>query len=434
MGLGGGTWVTQDKILPGSYINFVAAARSGGGVGERGVVALPVALDWGPDGEVFTVTQREFFKNTEALFGYAYDAPQMLDMREVFRHALVLLVYRLANGAAAASNAFATARYKGVRGNDIKIVIAQNIDEPAKLDVRTIVGTKVVDTQTVTNASGLVPNDWVSFVAGAELTATAGTPLTGGSNGSALTGADYQAALDAFESHSFNVLALAEDNQTVKPVYAAFTRRLRDEVGVKFQLVCYRYAANYEAVVSVENSVTGQNPAAAVYWAAGALAGAAVNASLTNAVYDGEYEIGTGYTQYQLEEGILSGKFMFHKVGDDVHVLTDINTLVNPGEDRNDEFKSNQTVRIIDDIGMSIAAIFNTSFLGKVPNDAAGRTSLWSRIVEYIKQLEALRAITNFDPADVTVEIGDDKRSVVVTIAITVAGIMEKLYMTVVVR
>jgi hypothetical protein len=205
-------------------------------------------------------------------------------------------------------------------------------------------------------------------------------------------------------------------------------------VGVKFQLVCYRYEANYEAVVSVENSVTGQNPAAVVYWAAGALANAAVSTSLTNALYDGEYEIGTAYTQYQLEEGILAGKFMFHKVGDDVRVLTDINTLVNPPEDRNDEFKSNQTIRIIDDIGMSIAAIFNGGFLGKAPNDAAGRTSLWSRIVEYLKQLEALRAIMDFDPADVAVEIGDDKRSVVVTIAVAVAGIMEKLYVTVVVR
>jgi hypothetical protein len=439
MGLGGGTWVKQDKILPGAYINFVAAARPGSGIGERGVVALPIALDWGPVGEVFTVIQQDFYRKAEQIFGYGYDSLSMIDIREVFRKALKVHFYRLANGAVAASCDYATAKYPGVRGNDIKIVIVPNIDISNAFDVSTVVGQKVVDTQTVASASELVANDWVNFILDATLTATAGTPLTGGSNGNDPTGAEYQSALDAFESYYFNVLALpVEENaytQSVKSVYAAYTRRLRDEEGIKFQLVCYRYPeVDYEAVVSVQNTVIGTNPAAAVFWAAGALASAAVNTSLSNTAYDGEYEINTAYTQFQLEEGILAGKFMFHKVGDEVRVLTDINTLVTITEGKNEDFKSNQTIRVIDEAGTSIAQIFNDGFYGKVPNDNAGRMSLWSRVVEHHKNLEAMRALEDFDPADVTVDIGDNKKNVMVGDAITVVGMMEKLYMTVVVQ
>jgi hypothetical protein len=69
--------------------------------------------------------------------------------------------------------------------------------------------------------------------------------------------------------------------------------------------------------------------------------------------------------------------------------------------------------------------------LGVVPNDNAGRTSLWSDIVKYYEQLETIRAIEDFDEADVTVTQGDSKKAVVVNSAITVINAMAQLYMTV---
>ena len=59
MALGGGVFLTQNKVLPGSYINFVSAARASATLSDRGVVALPIALDWGKEGEVFTITVTE---------------------------------------------------------------------------------------------------------------------------------------------------------------------------------------------------------------------------------------------------------------------------------------------------------------------------------------------------------------------------------------
>lgn len=47
MALGGGTFTLQNKVLPGSYINFISAARASSTLSERGVAAFPILLDWG---------------------------------------------------------------------------------------------------------------------------------------------------------------------------------------------------------------------------------------------------------------------------------------------------------------------------------------------------------------------------------------------------
>ena len=75
--------------------------------------------------------------------------------------------------------------------------------------------------------------------------------------------------------------------------------------------------------------------------------------------------------------------------------------------------------------------LFDTRYLGKVPNDASGRVSLWNDIVKHHQQLEDLRAIENFSADDVQVEQGDAKNSVAVQDAVTIVCAMAKLYMTV---
>ena len=69
--------------------------------------------------------------------------------------------------------------------------------------------------------------------------------------------------------------------------------------------------------------------------------------------------------------------------------------------------------------------------MGTVPNDNAGRLSLWADIVKHHQQLNDIRALENFSDTDVTVAQGDSKKSVVVTDAVTVVNAMDKLYMTV---
>lgn len=222
--------------------------------------------------------------------------------------------------------------------------------------------------------------------------------------------------------------------EATKALYAAYNRRLRDEMGVKFQLVLYDYAkADFMGVISVNNKVLDERESAAslVYWVTGASAGCAVNRSNQNRRYDGSFMVDTPYTQSQLKEAIKAGKFTFHLVGTDVRVLEDVNTMVTVSDTMGDIFKDNQTVRVSDQIGNDIAVLFNTKYLGIVPNDDAGRISLWSDIVKHHEQLQKSRAIEGFSDADVTVAPGETKKSVVVTDSVTVVNAMGKLYMTV---
>ena len=117
-----------------------------------------------------------------------------------------------------------------------------------------------------------------------------------------------------------------------------------------------------------------------------------------------------------------------------MRVLTDINTFTGITDEKSADFSSNQTIRVLDQIGNDIAVVFNTKYLGKVPNDNAGRISLWNDIVKHHEQLQTIRAIENFESSNVTVEQGDTKKSVLVTDYVTPVNAMERLYMTVIVQ
>ncbi len=440
MALGGGTWLVQNKILPGSYINFVSASRASATLSDRGTATIPIELDWGPDGEVFAVTNGEFQKDSLKIFGHAYTDEALCPMREIFLHAQTVYFYRLNSGGEKASNKFATAKYSGSRGNDLKIVIEENeaftADTNEIYDVSTYLDTSCVDIQKgVASMAELTENDYVRFEAEAAIELTASTPLEGGTDGTTQD-ANYQTYLDKIEPYTFNTMGCPSTDGIIQSLFVAFTKRLRDESGVKFQTVLFQGSdADYEGIISVENGLVGDadNPAL-VYWVTGAQAGCAVNESLTNATYDGEYDVDTDYTQAQLEAAIQSGKLMLHKVNDQTRVLTDINTFVSVTDDKSADFSSNQTMRVLDQIGNDIAVVFNTKYLGKVPNDAAGRISLWNDIVKHHEQLQTIRAIENFTSDSVTVEQGDTKKSVLVTDYVTPVNAMEQLYMTVIVQ
>ena len=89
--------------------------------------------------------------------------------------------------------------------------------------------------------------------------------------------------------------------------------------GQKFQVVLYNNTrANYEGVISLANKVadSGAEPGAGVYWLTGAEASCPINKSLTNKIYDGEYDFNVQYKQYELEQFIKTGQLVFHNVAD----------------------------------------------------------------------------------------------------------------------
>lgn len=432
MALGGGTFTYQNKALPGSYINFVSTASSSSSGSDRGYAAIALPLSWGAVGEIFTVTNLEFYKNSAELFACDYTDDALAGLRDLFLYAGTCYLYRLGSGALTAGCSIASARYPGTRGNHITLVVSE---EGGGFCVKTYLDASLKDSQLVQSARELLDNAFVIFDTSSDLEATAGLPLSGGSDGAA-TAEQYQDFLCKLESYSFNTLGCLSTDDSVKRLFASYTGRMRDEVGVKFQCVLYRYPeADSEGVISVENSACGDaGDSSVVYWVTGVTAGCALNRSNTNRLYDGEFAVDADYTQSELEGFIEEGSFALHRVSGESRVLEDINTLVTVTAEKSSDFSMNQTVRILDQIAVDIASLFCSKYLGVIPNDNAGRISLWNDIVSHHQQLETIRAIEDFAPEHVTVTAGETKKSVVVTDYVTPVCAMTRLYMTVVVN
>lgn len=428
--LGGGTFTSQNKKLPGAYINFASAQKASSTIGERGIAAMALELDWGKDESIIAVTGEEFAKNSVSLFGYDYADDKLKGLRDLFKNVTKAYLYKLNKGVQA-SNDIATAVCSGTRGNDLKIVIQKNVDDGTKYDVSTYLGTKEVDKQTVSKVSELVANDFVTFKDKA-LEVTAGKSLENGTNGE-VSGDAHQNFLDKLESYKCNAVGCLSDVKSVSSLYVEYVKRLRDKLGIKLQAVVYNNAADYEGVVNVKNTAE-ESTTAAIYWVTGVIAGCEINKSNTNKTYDGEFDIVADYTQAQLEASIDAGEFVLHKVGDETRVLVDINSLVTTTEEKGEDFKSNQTIRVLDQIATDVSSVFNTKYLGKIANNESGRTSLWNDVATLFKEYQQIQAIENFEDTDITVVIGNDKKSVSINSAVQIINAMEKLYMTVVVE
>lgn len=449
MALGGGTWLFQNKVLPGAYINFKSKVRPSVDFADRGYGAMALDLDWGPEGEIFTVEAADFQKESTRYFGYDYTSEKITGLRDLFKNLKTGYFYRLNNGAVKASCDLAAAKYGGVRGNDLTVAVAASIDQEGSFDVTTYLaadGAKsAVDKQTVKTMAELADNDYVTFKRDAALAATAGMPLTGGTNGDEVTGMQYQEFLDKIEPYYFNALGCLSAEKEIQDLYVQFTKRMRDDVGVKFQTVLYgKEDVDYEGVISIKNQVTdeGASPASLVYWLTGAEASCEVNRSCTNKTYDGDFTVNVNYKQSDLEKAIRAGMLIFHRVTDpvagdstgDINVLRDINTFTSVTKEKSADFSNNQVIRVLDQIAIDIARLFNRQYLGKVQNDADGRVAFWGDIVAYHKELQKVHAIQNFEPDDVPIPTqGDAKETVLSEYEVQPTVCMEKLYMSIIV-
>lgn len=440
----------QNKKLPGTYINFVSKVRAGAQIADRGYATMPLVLSWGPANEVFAVTAEDFQENSMKFFGYDYTAPEMKGLRDLFLNLKVGYFYRLDNESVKATSSLATAKYSGARGNDITVAITANVDNDEAFDVKTYIMVQGVKTlideqKNVTGWNGVEDNDYVDFKRDATFEANAGVTLSGGTDGGAITGVQYQAYLDAIQPYYFNTMGYAGTDATIQSLLIQACKRMRDNEGVKYQLVLYNAEnVDYEGVISIRNAVTdeGASPASLVYWLTGAEASCEINASCTNKTYNGEYTVNTKYTQTELEKSISDGMLMFHNVTDpvngdvtgDVKVLDDINTFTSFTKQKNEDFSLNQVIRVLDQIAIDTANLFNKTYLGKEQNDEEGRVALWGDIVYLGKQYQKVRAIQNWNPDDIPIpQQGDTKTAVVEEYEVQPTCCMEKLYMKVVV-
>lgn len=347
MALGGGTFTSQNKVLPGSYINVVSAATTVSALGKRGIVAI--ALPLGKEkGTVIDITAEQFAKDAETIIGMANTADGAAPLREIFLHAQRAFIFDIGDG----------------------------------------------------------------------------------------TGITVSGICSALEPYEFNVLAAYTDTTADKTAYITAVKAWVAG-GKQCQAVVYNptTAPDSEVVINVCTTVTDEDADAhtLVAWVAGAEAGCGLNESCTNMIYDGEFTVDASMTQAQLETALTSGKFVLHRVYGNIRVLEDINSLTTTTQAKGEDFKYNQTMRVVQQSANDLAKLFNINYIGKIPNDQAGRDAFWADVVAYNRELEAIRAIEKFDTSLVSVERGETKKSIVVNYSIMPVNAMSQLYMTVIV-
>ena len=432
--MAGGHWTLQDKIRPGAYLRFKTQNGGSIGLGGSGIVTMAVELGWGPQGVLQELTAEEMNGGgTLSKLGFHSWDTAILPLYEALKNCEKVLYYRVDSGGTAASatlgNLTATAKYNGVRGNDLAVGIATVSNG---FEVSTYLDGNLVHQQIVLSGATPVANDWVTFQSSGALVALAVTFLTGGANGT-VASENYTAYLTAVKGKDWQVMALPTDDDDIFPNVKAYIRDLRENDGKKVQAVLYDYAADYEGIITVKQGYQRDgvtvSPTNFVAWVAGVSAGAEMAESNTYRVVDDAEEIIGAMTNQEIETALAQGYFLLSTRTDGTIVVEqDINTLVSS----NSELRKNRMLRTLDRIANEVAHRFEQGYLGKIDNDGAGRDLFKQELVSYMESLAAAGAVETFDgSSDITVERGLSADSVTVTLAVQPVDAMEKLYMTV---
>lgn len=470
MAYGGGKFTAMNKVLPGTYINVISRERATAALSDRGVVTVPLALTWGADSEVITVTANDFFRNSMKIFGRAYTDPEMFPLREIFKNATKAYVWKLNSSSSnKATCTYCDAKCSGTRGNDICIrveglVASGNSYSLWKVGTYVVEpegGEQLVDEQTVSTLGELKDNDFVEWKGSGVLTVnSAGMYLTGGTNAT-VSGQSYQDYLDAIEPYAFNTMVVASTDNTINALISGWIESRRDEDGVKCQCVLYNTAADYEGTINVKTVPSvGKNPYTTsarttnnntttvtstssfraecdfVYWVGGAEAGCSVSETIGSKKYDGELILDPLTTKADLEAAISAGHLVVHRNGDDIIVLSDINSLVTTSPVKNSDFKLNQVIRVNDQNANDVARIMATKYYDKFNNNEDTRRFIKADLTALLQQLSLLNAINKPDNNDwsnaVIVEpVESDRQAVAITETYKISCAINKSYITV---
>lgn len=445
--MAGGTWNSQNKVRPGVYINVKSSPTAAQSVGDRGIVALCEPLHWGPDQEMMEINTGE---DLTGYIGYDLMAKETLFLREIWKGSastappVKVYLYR-ASGTGAKKAAATigeslsvTARYNGIRGNDIVITVTADPDQvdPQGYVVRTVLDGMVKDEQQVSDAEELKENDWVVFSGKGELATTAGIHLTEGTDGT-ITPTAYSDFLSVLEAYTYNILIYDGEDTIVRTAYILFMKRMRDTLGKKCQLVTSgAEGADHEAVISVGNGVvlsdgTVLQAKEATWWVGGAEAGAAYNQSLTYVGYPDAVQTYPRLSDQELEAALQEGKLVFFEEFGEIKICSDINTFTGFLPTKSRDFSKNRVMRTLDSFCNDAYKQFSKYYVGKVDNDADGRNLFKAWVAGYLNEMQANRGIKNFSLEDVEVLPGQDSDAILLNAAIQPVDSIEKIYMTV---
>lgn len=455
--MAGGTWIAQNKRRPGAYINTkgIAQTKPDTTLG-RTLFINSETLNWGANG----VTELDAGTDFKAVLGTSLD--KLVALKETMKGALTVLFLNTNDGekAKAADAALPwnfSAKYAGTKGNDLTISVEKDPADETLVTVNTLFGTEVVNQQSLrtTNASSLESNAYVDVEftgdgisgedgAGKSKLETLAASTTYALSGGTTKPTDVTDVLnDVMGTENYNVVTtagFAVDND-IHALVAAATKRLREDEGYKIRAVVPGQEGgtkyDYEGVSVVNNGVeltdgTVLTTTQAAGWFAGASSAADETTSLTYTTYPGAVAAYPKRTNEQTINALNAGQIVYTTRRDGTVVVEqDINSLLTVTDDKPASFQKNRTMRTLDTIALNTTEAFESSFIGKIGNDATGRSLFKADRATYLQGLADKRAIQAFDAADIVVEPGKDADAVVVTLGVTPIDSMEKLYMTV---
>lgn len=330
-----------------------------------------------------------------------------------------------------------TAKHEGTFGNKIAIVITVT---NTVYTVETYADGYFVDSQKVASAADLVSNNFVDFTTeNVALAEQSSVLLTGGANGNVATNM-LTSYFTALKSVLWNTLAMTSTVEADILATKNFITSMRDDEGKYVQAVVANAStsiADYEGLINVANGIVlsdGTSISAAQFtaWVAGATAGARLTESLTGKVIEDAESIVGMLDNEKIINALTEGKFVLSlNQNGTIKVEKDINSFHTFTGSKGYPFSKNRVIRELDQIGTNIEDIWETTYLGKVTNDEAGRTLFKSSIITYLSQIQTEGAISEFDMDSITVIQGSSIDSVVATLAVKPLDSMEFLYLTI---
>lgn len=437
--MAGGTFVYSNKIRPGAYINFSSDNLLNISPKDRGCVALALPLSFAENNKIIKLTDDTDF---EKILGASIVHPDLFLVREAFKRAKTVLLYKINGGLRAkiSSNGLdVLAKFPGSLGNKISIRInnTPHISGNPALKIITLLDNKIVHQQTILNGESPNDNNFVSFIKTDNITETTAILLTGGKD-DIPTVDDYSLFFKELQLHNFDALAMPVSDIDIINASINFIKRLRDDEGKKSILVVSgAKTPDYEGVINLANGVILEDstyipPHMATSWVAGATASAQINQSLTFDKYDGAISVSPVFSNTDIIERLSVGEFIFTNNDDTATIESDINSFISVSPTKSKFFSKNRVIRVIDSIANDIRRNFEQSYIGKISNDDIGRTLFKNDCINYLNTLTEIQAITNFSPkTDISVGRGADIDSVIVNISIQPVDSMEKLYMSV---
>ena len=128
--MSGGTFQSQNKVRAGAYINFESVPKPMTKVGTRGIATIAIPLSWGP--QLIELYSTDLTDGSSlAKVGLDVTDEEALILRKHLTHTYKSFIYRLdVNGKKAEATVGTkkfTAKYEGAFGNNIQIVVVQNL-------------------------------------------------------------------------------------------------------------------------------------------------------------------------------------------------------------------------------------------------------------------------------------------------------------------